>query len=191
MRGYSTFVSDYSLIMNKRAQIIQSALTLFSKMGFDATSTSKVAEHAGVSEGLIFRHFENKLGLLTAVMQLGGERVHAFAKEIQLLESPQEQIQTIVELPFHIQESEYPFWKLMYSLKWQNQYYDSSAVQPIRDILIHAFKKLKYSNPEIEADLIGAYMDGFATTLLLKYAEIDKEKLLNAIRKKHKWTLNK
>ena len=57
-------MSDYSLIImtEKQEKIVQSALQLFAQEGYHATSTSKVAKHAGVSEGLIFRHFRNKDG---------------------------------------------------------------------------------------------------------------------------------
>ena len=41
----------------KQENILKAALQLFAKEGFYATSTSKVAKLAGVSEGLIFRHF--------------------------------------------------------------------------------------------------------------------------------------
>ena len=55
----------------KKEKILQAALELFAKEGFYATSTSKVAKTAGVSEGLIFRHFGNKEGLLHAVLDEG------------------------------------------------------------------------------------------------------------------------
>ena len=42
---------------NKQQKILSSALKLFAKQGFDATSTRSIAQDAGVSEGLIFRHF--------------------------------------------------------------------------------------------------------------------------------------
>ncbi|MFT5056181.1 MAG: AcrR family transcriptional regulator, partial [Pseudoalteromonas distincta] len=41
---------------DKQVAILQTALELFSKKGFDAVSTNLIAKEAGVSEGLIFRH---------------------------------------------------------------------------------------------------------------------------------------
>ena len=38
---------------------------------------------------------------------------------------------------------------------------------------------------EAEADLIMAYMDGFATTILLKGDVVDKERLLQTLRRKY------
>ena len=45
---------------DKQKHILESALTLFSENGYSAVSTSLIAKHANVSEGLIFRHFKDK-----------------------------------------------------------------------------------------------------------------------------------
>jgi AcrR family transcriptional regulator len=50
-----------------RTRILEAALQLFSTKGFSATSTKTIAQAAGVSEGLIFHHFGNKLQLLMAL----------------------------------------------------------------------------------------------------------------------------
>ena len=52
---------------NKKEKILLTALELFANEGFKSVTTSKIAKEAGVSEGLIFRHFENKKGLLNAL----------------------------------------------------------------------------------------------------------------------------
>lgn len=52
-----------------QAHIAQVAMALFAEHGFTATSTRKVAQAAGVSEGLIFHHFGSKIGLLVGAAQ--------------------------------------------------------------------------------------------------------------------------
>ena len=49
---------------DRRAKIADVALLLFIERGYHATSTRLIAYEAGVSEGLIFRHYTNKEGLL-------------------------------------------------------------------------------------------------------------------------------
>ena len=61
----------------KQDDIIKAALDLFSKDGFQATSTNKIATNAGVSEGLIFRHFKNKEGLILAILKLNETQINA------------------------------------------------------------------------------------------------------------------
>ena len=74
----------------KQFKILYSALDLFAKEGFNATSTSKVAKQAGVSEGLIFKHFENKSGLLQAVLDEGEKRFRSVYGEIIFESDPAE-----------------------------------------------------------------------------------------------------
>ncbi len=59
---------------DRRTNILTAALELFAQEGYKSTTTAKVAKKAGVSEGLIFRHFENKEGLLRAIMEDGEQQ---------------------------------------------------------------------------------------------------------------------
>ncbi len=52
----------------RKAQIIDTALTLFAKKGFDRTRTKEIADIIGVSEALIFQHFKTKEGLIKAAL---------------------------------------------------------------------------------------------------------------------------
>jgi len=53
----------------KQRLIFQSAIDLFSEYGYSNTSTKQISEHAGVSEGSIFRKFKNKEELLLAILE--------------------------------------------------------------------------------------------------------------------------
>lgn len=46
--------------------LAQAALELFTAHGYDATGTAQIAQHAGVSEMTLFRHFPSKEALLLA-----------------------------------------------------------------------------------------------------------------------------
>jgi TetR/AcrR family transcriptional regulator len=52
----------------RRGQIISTAVDLFSKYGFSGTTTKKIAEAAGVSEAMVFRHFASKDELYQAIL---------------------------------------------------------------------------------------------------------------------------
>ena len=73
---------------SKKEKILAVALELFANEGFSATSTNKIAKEAGVSEGLIFRHFESKKGLLHAIMADTEERVNDVFAHIILEQDP-------------------------------------------------------------------------------------------------------
>ncbi len=54
-----------------KTRIMQSAMRLFAKRGFDATTTKELAEASGVAEGTLFRHFANKKAILIEVATQG------------------------------------------------------------------------------------------------------------------------
>jgi TetR/AcrR family transcriptional regulator len=55
--------------VERRQHFINAALGLFSTSGFRGTSTRAIAEAAGVSEALLFRHFPTKADLYAAILQ--------------------------------------------------------------------------------------------------------------------------
>lgn len=54
-----------------RARILQAAQKLFARRGYDGTTTHDLAAAAGVAEGTLFRHFENKKAILVDVVTQG------------------------------------------------------------------------------------------------------------------------
>jgi AcrR family transcriptional regulator len=52
----------------RRLQILQIAVTLFSQHGFRGTTTKEIAHAAGISEAMVFRHFANKEELYKAIL---------------------------------------------------------------------------------------------------------------------------
>jgi AcrR family transcriptional regulator len=56
----------------RRLQIVQVALRLFSERGFRGATTKEIAQAAGVSEAIIFRHFATKEDLYTAIIDYKG-----------------------------------------------------------------------------------------------------------------------
>lgn len=52
----------------RRQQIVRVAMRLFSQRGFRGTTTKEIAQAAGVSEAIIFRHFATKEELYAAIL---------------------------------------------------------------------------------------------------------------------------
>jgi TetR/AcrR family transcriptional regulator len=57
---------------DRRRQLIEVAIDLFSKKGFGGTTTREIAAAAGVTEAIIFRHFATKQDLYTAILHYQG-----------------------------------------------------------------------------------------------------------------------
>lgn len=52
----------------RKLQILSVAVRLFSQRGFGGTTTKEIAQAAGVSEAMVFRHFATKQELYTAIL---------------------------------------------------------------------------------------------------------------------------
>src|SRR5689334_12783085 len=67
----------------RRLQILCVAVSLFSQKGFKGTTTKEIATASGVSEAMVFRHFENKDALYGAILGTKGcqDGVHKFPWE--------------------------------------------------------------------------------------------------------------
>ncbi|WP_125607342.1 TetR/AcrR family transcriptional regulator [Lapidilactobacillus bayanensis] len=56
-------------LSKKQQSVLKASLVLFSKVGYDRTSTYEIAKLAGVSEGTVFSQFKTKNQLLHAVLE--------------------------------------------------------------------------------------------------------------------------
>jgi AcrR family transcriptional regulator len=75
----------------RRRQILEAALTVFSKKGFHAANVSDVAAEAGVSQGTIYWYFDSKDELLKAAL------LHFFADFGEITFEALEPCQTAAE----------------------------------------------------------------------------------------------
>ncbi len=170
----------------KQEKILNAALELFAEEGFRNTSTSKVAKRAGVSEGLIFRHFENKDGLLEAIVREGEERAKHLFADIVLETDPKEVLRKTFNMGEKLNKSPETanFWKLQYKIKWELEDYMGHKLEPLERALESAFSKLNYPNPELEARFVLTTMDGFATRFYLDKG-FDLESGMEFLRSKY------
>lgn len=154
----------------KKEKILQAALELFAKEGYRTTSTVKVAKLAGVSEGLIFRHFTNKEGLLEAIIKEGENKAQALFATLLEQTDPKKLIRSYLELGISMasNSAEADFWKLQFKIKWELEQYGAHKVEPIVQALTQAFEKLGYESPREEAEYLVVWMDGLATHYFLK-----------------------
>jgi len=170
----------------KKERIIEAALHLFAEEGFKATSTSKVARKAGVSEGLIFRHFQNKDGLLQAITAQGEEAAKQLFADIVLETDPKAVIRKTLQIgqKMNADKEMAHFWKLQYKIKWEMEQYGVHKIEPLFNALTHAFTRLGYKNPEREADLMITLIDGLAMRFFLQ-EDFDIQDLLNHLMNKY------
>lgn len=74
----------------RRQQILSVAMQLFSQRGFRGTTTREIANAAGVSEAIVFRHFATKHELYAAIIDYkscGGEVLKPIENIAQYIEA--------------------------------------------------------------------------------------------------------
>lgn len=165
----------------KKERILQSALKLFAEQGYNGTSTSKIAKDAEVSEALIFRHFDNKEGLLKAVLDQGEEKAKLLFADIVLETDPKRLIKKALEIPFNNPKEDFDFWRLQFKLKWELNIAGLDKMKPLEVALANAFTELGYDDPDVEASFVIHFIDGISGAILrdgLKDEETMKEFLL-------------
>ena len=82
---------------DRRTAIISAAGRVFVEKGFDRTTTRELAEAAGVSEALLFKHFPNKEALYSAIqMSCFKEEGTKFTERLESLEPSTETLVFLV-----------------------------------------------------------------------------------------------
>ena len=151
---------------DKQERILSCGLQLFAKNGYNATSTSQIAKAAEVSEGLIFRHFKNKEGLLNAILKEGQQKIDQLYATVINETEPKSVIKNFLQIPFLVPQTEYNFWKLLFALKWELDIDNSANNMPVIIALTQAFRQLFYQEPDLEAAFLVNYMEGFTSAIV-------------------------
>jgi AcrR family transcriptional regulator len=69
----------------RKHAILEAALPIFAAKGFDAVTTREVAEAAGVSEALLYRHFSSKRAMYEEIQHVCVLRAHEDAQRLEAL----------------------------------------------------------------------------------------------------------
>lgn len=153
--------------MDNKTYILETAMRLFGEQGYDRTPTSQIAKEAGVSEGLIFRHFQTKAGLLAAIIADGMARIAATMQPYaQAATDPREAIVQHISGSFAAIQAQETFWRLATSMRFQAAVAETAVQQIaavndfVRTQLTEHFRRLSAAAPEREALLLFAVIDG-------------------------------
>jgi len=84
----------------RRAAIIKAVQKVFAEKGFDGTTTRELAEAAGVSEALLFKHFPNKEALYSAMQTSCCQGKDPVIEKLRALEPSTSALVTLVHFMF-------------------------------------------------------------------------------------------
>ena len=90
----------------RREQLMEVATKLFARHGYEATTTAAIAEAAGITEPILYRHFKSKQELFVAIVRAMSEQTMKHWNDlIAGVVDPVERIRRVAaQFPSHIQK---------------------------------------------------------------------------------------
>ena len=86
----------------RKKQIIEVAMKIFSEKGFQGTKTKDIAKAAGISEAMIFKHFKNKDDIYNSIIRAINSNMKEHSKEMSHIQSQVSNFPTVLkELILH------------------------------------------------------------------------------------------
>ena len=148
-----------------KENILRSALHLFSEKGYFSTSVRQIAQQAKVSSGLMYNYFSSKESLLRAITQRALSIVDEIVDTDEIL-SPEDNLRKMIERFFEVLDTKRKLLRMMLKISFQIERFDfvKEMIERkyrlnVQDISRH-LQALGYDNPEAEASLLIATMDG-------------------------------
>ena len=84
---------------DRKKQLLAHAKRLFVELGFQQTTTGKIAKAAGVSEPVLYRHFESKKALFLEVLhEIRRVTLLRFAEQTAKISDPLEKLRAVIDL---------------------------------------------------------------------------------------------
>ena len=152
---------------DRRTKIGEVALRLFNERGYHATSTRLIAQEAGVSEGLIFRHYTNKEGLLEELLAEGGQEMIFEVAGFMSEYDPKVFISSLIDFFFDVPDELLGYWRLKAQLEWTTTVWEPEEWERVlREAVERVFKGMGYSKYELEAGLLLESLTGIRYGIL-------------------------
>lgn len=157
-----------SLRAESQSRILDSALELFAQHGFDRTSVTSIAKAAGISQGLIYHYYDSKDDILRALFERSITEVQASFDEAEIGRTPEEKIARLIRAALKVVQDHLSFWRLSYVLRMQPSVLATLGnnvqgwAHAIRERLTGYLQEAGVSEPELEAAILFALIDGIA-----------------------------
>lgn len=171
----------------KKEIILETALHLFAERGYEATPTSLIAKEAGVSEGLVFKHYQSKVHLLEEVVKAGYRRITDKSGSLVVEGDPMKLIEHVLDMPEKLVEEERDFWLMQFRLVDEeiSQKHHARYTHSVMQKLVESFKKLGYEEPELESEVLMLMVEGLWRLFLTNGDKDHFKRILDLIKSKY------
>ncbi|HBE43015.1 MAG TPA: hypothetical protein DDW27_17790 [Bacteroidales bacterium] len=182
----------------KKALIMDTALSLFANLGYHATTINNIAKHAGISKGLLYNYFTGKEELLTEIIE---KSVFELYKSFDINRDgylSEDEFEFFVRRMSRILYEKQTFWRLFFQVLMQSEvreqflntflgteslfkstkeYKEGSFISNIMKVITDYFVRKKITrgddyDPWLEMNMFILTIKGFAIT----YVFMDPDK---------------
>ena len=152
---------------------MQAGLEMFAKHSIETASIALIAQHAGISKGLIYNYFENKESLILAIVLDGLQKFSTLAPHAEGGIMTKPEITEYIERTFSVLENHVSYWKLYFSIllhpavmKMAEPHFHK-AILPVVEMLTDYYKQQGFADPAAQALFLGSVLDGVSLNYLV------------------------
>jgi AcrR family transcriptional regulator len=165
----------------RRAQLLEAALSVFTENGYHQAAMDDIAARAGVSKPVLYQHFPGKLELYLALIDRHASELEQLVRDALALEDNKARIRTMVAAYFDFVGHEGAAFRLIFESDLANEPEVRSRLDQIVLTCAEAMAGIIRDETELdqeEAVMIGVGLVGLAQTTArhwLSHGEISKE----------------
>jgi AcrR family transcriptional regulator len=171
-------------------KIMEAAMELFSKKGYQATSINDIVKKAGVSKGLLYHYFDSKEALLRDMVD------HFLSQGEELMErimdpDPQTLLRNMINVLFEDMRTRFDLYSLIINITVQIHELDfvyQLAVNKYKayiELFTDLFRQLDYQNPKGEALILTALFDGIGVQYFTMKGEYPLDEMKETLLTKY------
>lgn len=82
---------------DRRRQLLEVAADVFAQRGYRGATTAELASAAGITEPILYRHFDNKLDLFTTLIdEVGSAVIDAWNQALDACDTPEQRFDALI-----------------------------------------------------------------------------------------------
>jgi len=158
---------------NRKAQIMETALRLFSIEGYAHCTISMIAREAGISKGLLYNYFESKEVLLNEILEQGLNEIWELFDINKDGDLTTEELEYFIRTTFKLMRKKRDYWIIYFGLLMQPRVMEQVVRRPsVKNmesyfgILLNYFEKRGFENPLLEVTVLSALIEGMGILMI-------------------------
>jgi AcrR family transcriptional regulator len=149
-----------------RTKLLEAALAVFARQGFDGASVRDIAAEAQVGPGLLYYYFPSKQAVLQALFDRSSGLVMSAFAHAAVVPDARERLGALVRVSARLVREHVSFWRISYGVRFQHAVVaglgDGIAAQSALYVQLFSalLAEIGRPDPELDARQLFATLDG-------------------------------